>query len=348
MSELIPNVLPLDKGLDLQTAKIIAPPGSILDSLNYEQVDFQGQKRIDGYTRYDGSPLSAIDDFYLVPSSGQNEDGSWVPQEGTVQSYPPYHLMFNTGGTLYGVQLNVNVESPIGTNAVVAIIDYNNLPDGEWGKDSELSIEQHYDLLLQYNAFLRANVEELPGPIIGLHWFRDRLYAVVNISDYTPDDDRIDTANNASLFESRNFQQVLDEDSPGPYDFGWKFVHQGWLVNFENGKVLFGELISKNQNVEGVGVQGPTSIVGTAGSPLNLVQKVAITNGTTQVNGWKSSDTPLSYVLNPNDVVETDTKYTYADAYVSWNGSTGVISAPGSNGLGLVEYPASNTVEVEI
>ena len=40
MSDLVPSVLPLDKGLDLQTAKIIAPPGSVLDSLNYEQVDF--------------------------------------------------------------------------------------------------------------------------------------------------------------------------------------------------------------------------------------------------------------------------------------------------------------------
>lgn len=330
MSELIPNVLPLDKGLDLQTAKIIAPPGSILDSLNYEQVDFQGQKRIDGYTRYDGGPLSAIDDFLLVESP-------------ITQDYGPYTITFNEDA-LYGV-----VVGTVDTASAIAVIDYNNLPDVyEWGKDSDLTVEEHYNYLLEFNAYLRALVEELPGAISGLHWFRDRLYAVVDIANYSPDDTRIDTAGKASLFESRTIQQVLEEDVDPNYDFGWKFIHQGWLVNFENGKVLFGELISKNQNVEGVGVQGPTSIVGTAGSPLNLVQKVAITNGTTQVNGWKSSDTPLSYVLNPNDVVETDTKYTYADAYVSWNGSTGVISAPGSNGLGLVEYPASNTVEVEI
>ena len=48
MSELVPSVLVLDKGLNLQTAKFIAPPGSVFDTLNYEQVDFQGHKRIDG------------------------------------------------------------------------------------------------------------------------------------------------------------------------------------------------------------------------------------------------------------------------------------------------------------
>ena len=58
--------MPLDKGLNLQTAKILAPEGSVLDSLNYEQVDFQGQKRIDGYARYDGSALPALDDFIVL------------------------------------------------------------------------------------------------------------------------------------------------------------------------------------------------------------------------------------------------------------------------------------------
>ena len=50
MSNLTPSSITLDKGLDLQSPKVVAPPGSILDMLNYEQVDFIGQKRIDGYT----------------------------------------------------------------------------------------------------------------------------------------------------------------------------------------------------------------------------------------------------------------------------------------------------------
>lgn len=334
MSRLSPSLLVLDKGLDLQTAKIVAPEGSVFDSLNYEQVDFQGQKRIDGYTRYDGSPLSAIDDFYLVEGA-------------TLVSYSPYSLAFNEDDVLYGVAVGEIITNDVLYNAI-AVIDHTALPYGTWASESGMDVSEHYDYLLEFNQYLRERVEELPGPISGLHWFRDRLYAVVNIELYTPDDDRIDTAGNASLFESRTVQQVLDEDAPGPYDFGWKFVHQGWLVNFEDGKALYGGLSAKNQNRENVGTEGPTPIDGINGSPLILTQRVSITNGPAQVNGWKSSDTPTTYILDPTDVQSTDSQYAYADAFIQWDGETGAVTAPGSDGVGLVEYPANNTVEVEV
>ena len=76
MSRLYPNLMVLDKGLNLQAPKILAPEGSVLDSLNYEQVDFQGQKRIDGYARYDGSVLSAFDDFVVIEDSSTWELGT--------------------------------------------------------------------------------------------------------------------------------------------------------------------------------------------------------------------------------------------------------------------------------
>lgn len=331
MSNLAPSSLTLDKGLDLQSPKVVAPPGSILDMLNYEQVDFIGQKRIDGYTRYDGSPLSAIDDFYLV-------------DDPNTESYSPYTFAFDDDDHLYGV-----VVGSASGDVAIAVIDYNYLPTGRWGKDSGLSPAQHYAKLLEFNAYLRARVEDLPGPISGLHWFRDRLYAVVDIQEYVPADSRIDVNGKASLFESRSVKQVLAEDGPsGPYDFGWKFVHQGWMVYFEDGIVLYGDLVSKNQNRSGIGVQGPTSITGRSGSPLSLVQKVHITNGLAQVNGWKSSDTPTSFILKPADVEAADAVYAYADAVVEWDGETGVVSTPGNVGGSLVELVATNTVEVDV
>ena len=75
---------------------------------------------------------------------------------------------------------------------------------------------------------------------------------------------------------------------------------------------------------------------------------MSITNGTVQVNGWKSSDTPTTYALDPADVQQADSDYAYADAFVQWDGTTGAVTAPGSDGLGLVEYPANNTVEVDV
>lgn len=163
MSELIPNVLVLDKGLDLQSAKIIAPPGTLLDSLNYEQVDFQGQKRIDGYTRYDGSPLSAIDDFYVS-----------TDVDITTETHDPYVIAFY-GGKPFGIQVATDR---------YAIIDFTALPEGQWGKDAVASPEQHYEDLLTYNDYLRERVESLPGAVIGLHWFKDRLYAVADLQSF--------------------------------------------------------------------------------------------------------------------------------------------------------------------
>jgi len=153
----------------------------------------------------------------------------------------------------------------------------------------------------------------------------------------------------ASLFESRSIQQVLEEDGPaGPYDFGWRFVHQGWWVTFESGRVLYGDLVAKNQNRSGVGVQGPTSIELDFGSPLTLIQKIDITNGPVQVNGWKSSSSPTSYILKPSDVAEDDDSYVYADASIRWDGETGEVALLNLADGALVEFEASSTVTVEV
>lgn len=334
MSRLNPSLMVLDKGLDLQTAKIVAEEGTSSDMLNYEQVDFQGQKRIDGYTRYDGSPLSALDDFLLVDSPDTEE-------------YEPYTLAFN-GERPYGVVVGEVGDSDPAT--AVAVFDFTAIPsNGQWGKDSSLTEADHYQYLLEFNSYLRSRVEQLPGPVSGLHWFRDRLYAVVDIGGYSPGDDRIVTAGVASLFESRSVQQVLNEDSSsGDYDFGWRFVHHGWRVTFESGRVLYGDLVAKNQNRSGIGVQGPTSIDLDFGSPLILIQKIDITNGPVQVNGWKSSSSPTSYVLKPSDVAEDDASYVYADASIKWDGETGEVALLNLADGTLVEFEASSTVTVEV
>lgn len=334
MSELIPNILSLDKGLDLQSPKLTAPPGSVLDSLNYEQVDFQGQKRIDGYTRYDGSPLSAFDDFLLVDSSVNTE------------TLPPYEVVYNDDDKLYGIVCG-DLDDDSNSYLCVAVVDYNSIPPtAVWAKDYVVDPQVHYDLLLNCLANIRAKVENLPGPVSGLHWFRDRLYAVVDIEDYVPSDSRINVNGNASLFESRNLQQVVDEDNPGPYDFGWKFVHQGWWVDFKDARVRSGKLTAKNQNRQNVGVQGPTSTEGASGSAQLLQQRMTISNLPTQVNGWKTSTSPQVYNVEASALLNDDTVYIYADAFVSWDGETRTISAPGIDGSGLIEYSPTSTVEV--
>lgn len=152
-------------------------------------------------------------------------------------------------------------------------------------------------------------------------------------------------SNIATFYESRTEQQTLTEDGPsGPYDFGWRAKHLGWSVNFEKGTVLYGKLASVNQNRQNVGIEGPTDVSGTNGSPSSLFQKVNISGRPAQVNGWKSFDSPTAYVLDPLDVQQTDSAYIYADAFVSWTADSPTVVAPGSDMNTLEEYSPTNSV----
>lgn len=420
MSNLAPSVLNLDKGLNLQTAKMVAPAGSVLDTLNYEQVDFQGHKRIDGYARYDGSLLPALDEYYAITSSTDIslvEVGALIFTEDEVL----FGVVVGVTDTIvYVAVINQNIH-PINGDILTVQLYTDGVPAGTfftvdqavYGKDSGVIPDVHYNNLLAFTQALRDKIEGLPGGIIGLQWFRDRLYAVADVaalmlSGVTPviypndvlelptgetskvldafvvsgsryimldtmvpdlwyvngtiierDGSPVGTVDDAlniavaqmfaSFYESRSEQQVLTEDGPsGPFDFGWRFVDQGWAVNFESGLSAFGSFPSLNQNITGIGIQGPTSTTGNNGRPLLLLQKVAITNKPAQVNGWKSSQTPLSYQLDPDNLTSVDSDYIYGDAYISWDGTTGAVSAPGLTTSTLPEYPASNTVEVII
>jgi len=417
MSNLKPDMIGLDKGLNLQTAKIVAPKGSVLDTLNYEQVDFQGQKRIDGFTRYDGSLLAALDD-YLVITVGNTSAYLVGDLIATNEGLLGILVSKNDAeALLYVATINEKVIPEVGesifANREGSLVEEQQVTAVVKGVEAGDTPEEHYENLLAFNNVLRNRVESLPGPIAGLHWFRDRLHAIAGVTymslegttpqiypgdelsaggrtatvldAFTLDNTRavfldaptvspwttegtvvtrdsitVGTVANgyeefpveneiASIWEARTEEQVLREDYPGPYDFGWKFIALGWKVLFENGISLYGSLPSINQNIEGIGTQGPTPISGASGSPRALSQSVSITNVRSQVNGWKSSQSPDNYNLTVNNLDTPDNAYIYADAYITWNGTTGVVSAPGaSSNSVLVEYPATNTIEVVI
>lgn len=413
MSELVPSIVSLDKGLNLQTAKLVAPTGSILNALNYEQVDFQGQKRIDGFVRYDGSALSVLDDYYKITLTDAFEGvtGDLVGLDDGLVGV----VVGTDTAIIYVAIINSNLIPVVGDSLLLFATGGTPTPnivlDVVTGVESGETIDDHYAKLLVYSQALRDKVESLPGGVIGLHWFRDRLYAVadvviVSLSGIDPiiyPNDIIRLSDNgevvkvldsfvrantrivfidsrvaepwgvegaevtrdsisigtiavgfetiavseeiASFWQSRTEQQVLTEDGPaGPYDFGWKFIDQGWEVRFEDGISLYGSLPSLNQNIAGIGIQGPTSIVDNNGKALIITQKVVITDKNTQVNGWKDSQTPLTYVLDVDNLTEIDSLTIYADAYISWNGITTEVIASVDD---LTEYPATNTIVID-
>lgn len=187
MSRLTPSLLALDKGLDLQTAKILAPEGSVYDTLNYEQVDFQGQKRIEGYTRYDGSALTAIDEFFVITTAAPAAVGNMLLKNGKVfgvvgvqDDNISYYIRTNSA---IDVQEGDAVQVTSGTDTLstftTTVISISK------GTESGVSVEQHYDTLLAICTALRSKVEHLPGAIAGLHWFKDRLYSIAYMQRFS-------------------------------------------------------------------------------------------------------------------------------------------------------------------
>lgn len=148
----------------------------------------------------------------------------------------------------------------------------------------------------------------------------------------------------ATIYESRTEQQVLDEDQPGEWVFGWRMKELGWLVDFSGGKSLYGDLVSLNQNRQNLGVQGPTTTDGTNGSALSVSQNVEIDNEVSQVNGWKQSNSRTSYTVTPSPLVNADGEYIYADAFISWDRDGNITQ----NTETLQQRPANYTIEVEI
>ena len=203
-----------------------------LTRLNYEQVDFQGQKRIDGFARYDGSLLSALDEYYVITLTDAFS--------GSVLD-----LVANEDGLL-GIVVFAS-----DTVIHVAVVNENNIPDvgdslflledGDSteenvvtamtaGVDSGVTAEAHYNNLLAYNAILRSNVESLPGPIAGLHWFRDRLYAVAGVTAVSldgttptiyPDDVLTLGAENARVLDAYTLENTrlvfIESMTPDPW-----------------------------------------------------------------------------------------------------------------------------------
>lgn len=427
MSRLTPGLIALDKGLNLQLPKISAPEGSILDSLNYEQVDFQGQRRIDGFARYDGFTVADILEYKVLVVDGFS--GAFSPNSGDV--------LFTDAG-LYAVVLATGTHETEDDSVAMHIVEISplnapvlNTVDSQAGQtftelypgkdEPDVSEQQYYENLVEYNNLLREKVGQLPGPIAGLHWFRDRLYAIASLSAvslvgtspiiYPTDTLTFDSDSTeytvlasyvgsstrivflkedsgpiglydgqpvqrqgedvgtvsesfelqflktdiASLFDSRTVAQAIADDSYVDDDpqfpaYGWRHIPTGWVVHFDNGNSLYGSLTAINQHPADTGASSSTPTAGDSGRPLSLTQKISGTNSSipANVNGWKTSTFPTMYSLEALALKDVDNYTIYADMFVKWNATTGEVDAPGADGTGLIEYPATNTVEVEV
>lgn len=183
MSDLVPSIIQLTSGLDLSSPKMLAEPGSMIDCLNYELVDFLGYRRISGYARYDGNVCMADIPRAIVYT------GLVTISAGTPPSFESNTFFEDADGTITGFlfygeevilpgpdQFQATFVSFAGGSQVTANF-------GTWEfKSSTIDLEEGtitQEQLKAIDSALRGLVAPLPATAVGLQWHRNNLYAVV-------------------------------------------------------------------------------------------------------------------------------------------------------------------------
>lgn len=178
----------LSYGLDLRSPKLLAQPGAIVDCLNREVVDSIGLKRIDGFEPYDGRLSPAQQEYFVITASGYSGNVSSTYTNNTLLVISGSTNIFgkvvatnNTNKTITYVLINRDYEPAVGdtvtplgggTAFVITARSVGTTADA----DPDTSVAN----LNTYASVLRGAITSLHSTPIGLHWYRDRAYAVVN------------------------------------------------------------------------------------------------------------------------------------------------------------------------
>lgn len=190
--------LTLNVGLDLVSAKLLAEKGSLQDCLNREIVDSIGYRRIDGLDKYDGRVSPTQEEIFLIYNtsygSGVTTDfaaGDYLVITGTTNVFGKVVTStYTASGTVcrvYYARINKDYEPT--TSQTVAVFGeaqtfavtggIYTLSGADPVTATTPSASSVVTSLNTYNATLRTAVTDLDDTPIGLHWYRDKLYAVV-------------------------------------------------------------------------------------------------------------------------------------------------------------------------
>lgn len=193
--QLEPEAISLFGGLDFTTNKLQVDKGTLQDCLNYEVVDKLGYQEVAGFTRFDGRISPDQLEFFcfkvqrpsFIPSVGEQftingtKIGVCVDSISTdagAQTLVVYaridsDLVAEVGDTI------VPVTSSSGSPA--AVVSVGTFPLSEYTTNlTSQDAEGLYARLETYNAVLRGRITDLHDTPIGLHWYRDKEYAVVD------------------------------------------------------------------------------------------------------------------------------------------------------------------------
>lgn len=184
MSDLVPTVIPLTDGLDLSSPQMLTPPGSMIDCLNYELVDFLGYRRISGFSRYDGNvdftDAQTTRVFYgqVTLSGGTpaffDENLLFLDNDGNIAGFLfRYDTVVQPGPDDYFATF-VSFTDAQRVDMDLGYVSFKTVVDEDL---TETAITQAQQEAL--DAALRALVSPAPATPVGLQWHRNNLYAVI-------------------------------------------------------------------------------------------------------------------------------------------------------------------------
>jgi hypothetical protein len=209
-----PQTVALDGGLDFITPRLTAPPGSLTECFNFERTDRVGYTRISGYEPYDAglSPSLAYTNMVVLTvdesSAGPDDirDPVWITPSAGEDAVVLGYLCIPPDDDGYIVVAITNYEEWEKIQRVTPPNIYPQLSTakGTYTISSVSSFDDFFETPASYNnakekANLRnayfgpisadvgypgelSNVEDDTAPVIGLHWYKDRLYAIKDLA----------------------------------------------------------------------------------------------------------------------------------------------------------------------
>ena len=189
----------LNQGLDLTTSNLQVDKGALRDCLNFEVVDRLGYQTLSGFERYDGQ-LIANQEYFVTFEFEYNGGGP----EPVLPIATKQLVEVSGANSFFGIVADVTWDNVLNKGVVVlAMIDksvrvltgmilrYQPLVSPIFVEIEALTdatrvtapdAAQQFALYQQYNDELRDRIKPLDSSPIGLHWYRDKIYAICDNS----------------------------------------------------------------------------------------------------------------------------------------------------------------------
>lgn len=174
--------IPLRGGLDQSTPAIEAESGTLKDSMNFEVNVLGGYRRVDGYERYDGTPLATSYGYFCVQVAATIQIVTGTIMTGDTSGASAYVIATDAQGFVYYVQPTLQFLK--GEQIKIDGIPAGTLLIDPYQRQDRADAFGAQCMALSANRY-RTAIQSVAGsgPIRGLCYYNGALYAFRNSAD---------------------------------------------------------------------------------------------------------------------------------------------------------------------